>query len=367
MKKTVFFLVFALFFLIAFPISATSSLYDEENFEVTVPKEIEEYLPRDFLEAGVDDLYRTLDFNFFSEVGVKLIAAAVPKATKDFAKMLGLLLVAACLGALKESFSSSALKSVLSLVNMLCVAGAVFTVTETAFSLAETFISSLSAFLSVLLPVMTALMIAGGQVTTAAVMTSVVSTALSVLETITAGTLFPLVRICLCLSAVSSVFGTVGIGNLVPMLRRIVSYVFGFVTLCLSAVLTFQSIITRSADSLAMRGIKFAVGSFVPFVGGAVNEALSTVMGGVGLIRASTGIVGAVSVCILAALPIIQILLQKMFLELLVICASLLRLDGEGKLIAEMASFFGYMAAIMAISAVFFILALSMMAKLGMG
>ena len=366
MKRSFCILLFSLFFLCAFPASA-SSVYEKEDFEVTVPKEIEEYLPRDFLESGVDDLYKSLDFDFFSEVGIKLIAAAVPKATKSFAQMLGLLLVAACLGALKESFASSALKSTLSLVNMLCVAGAVFTVTETAFSLAETFISSLSTFLSVLLPVMTALMIAGGQVTTAAVMTGVISTALSVLETITAGTLFPLVRICLCLSAVSSVFGVSGVGNLVPMLRRIVSYVFGFVTLCLSAVLTFQSIITRSADSLAMRGIKFAVGSFVPFVGGAVNEALSTVMGGVGLIKASAGIVGAVSVCVLAALPVIQILLQKMFLELLVICASLLKLDGESRLLSEMASFFGYMAAIMAISAVFFILALSMMAKTGAG
>ncbi len=366
MKKRILFLVFFLLFFFSFPTYADSALIPStEEFEVTVPKEIEEYLPRDFLEADIENLYKTLDFNFFSEVGVKIIASAVPKATKNFAKLLGLLLVAACLSALKETFSGGAVKSSLSLVNMLCVAGAVFAVTESAFSLAETFISSLSSFMSVLMPAMTALMIASGQVTTAAVMTGVVSTALSVLETICAGTLFPLVRLCLCLSAISSVFGITGIGGLVPMLRRIVSYVFGFVTLCLSAVLTFQGIITRSADSLAMRGIKFAVGSFVPFVGGAVNEALSTVMGGVGLIKASTGVVGAVSVCLLAALPIVQILFQKMFLELLVICASLLRLDGESRLIAEMASFFGYMAALMAISAVFFILALSIMAKAG--
>jgi stage III sporulation protein AE len=113
---------------------------------------------------------------------------------------------------------------------------------------------------------------------------------------------------------------------------------------------------------LALRGIRFAIGSFVPFVGGAVNEALSTVVGGLGSIRTATGAVGAVVVCILAAVPVIRILLHKMLLEFLSFCAGLLGLTGEMRLASEIASFFGYAAALMAITAVFFTLALSMMA-----
>jgi stage III sporulation protein AE len=112
-----------------------------------------------------------------------------------------------------------------------------------------------------------------------------------------------------------------------------------------------------------MRGIKFAVGNFIPFVGGAVNEALSTVIGGLGKIKAVTGVVGAVIVCLLAAVPVIRILLHKMFLELLSFIAGLLGLGNETRLMTEVSAFFGYTAAIMAISAVFFILSLSMMAS----
>ena len=134
----------------------------------------------------------------------------------------------------------------------------------------------------------------------------------------------------------------------------------------LSAVLAFQGIISKSADSLAIKGIKFAVGSFIPIVGSAVNEALSTIAGGIGAIKAATGVVGAVAVCLLAALPIIKLLLHKLFLELLSVCSGILGLGPEGKLISEMASFLGYTAAVMAISSVFFVLSLSLMAASGM-
>ena len=135
--------------------------------------------------------------------------------------------------------------------------------------------------------------------------------------------------------------------------------------MCLSAVLAFQGIISKSADSLAIKGIKFAVGSFIPVVGSAVNEALSTIAGGIGTIKAATGVVGAVAVCLLAALPIIQILMHKLFLELLSVCSGILGLGPEGKLISDIASFLGYTAAVMAISSVFFILSLSLMAASG--
>lgn len=339
---------------------------EKNEIEITLPEEIEEYLPEDIFDIDASEIYKSFDFSYFSETGLKLIAAAVPEATKNFAVLLGLLMIAACLRALRDIMTLPGLKTALELVGMLCICTAVFSVTETAFSLAESFIDSLSTFMAATVPTMTALMIASGHITSAAVMAGVIETALTVLGTICSGVLFPLIRLCLCLSAVSSVFGVTGLGGITPLIKKVIGYIFGFVALCLSAVLAFQGIISKSADSLALKGIKFAVGSFIPIVGSAVNEALSTIAGGIGTIKAATGVVGAVSVCLLAALPIIQLLMHKLFLELLSVCSGILGLGPEGKLISEMASFLGYTAAVMAISSVFFILSLSVMAVSGM-
>ncbi len=335
---------------------------EEPKIDVETPESIREYLPFDFEEMSADELLGAFDFRFFSELGVRILVEAVPEAARTFSLLLGLFLIAALLNAVKDTLAVPTLQTAMGLVSMLCMSGAIFSATETVFDFAEGYIETLGSFLRSVTPTMAAFMAASGSFTSASVISGVIFLALSLLDGVVSGVLFPLIRLSLCLSVVSSVFGISGISGIVPYLRKLVSYVFGFVTVCLSAVLMFQNMIARSADSLALKGIRFAIGNFVPFVGGAVNEALSTVVGGLNTIRTATGVVGAVIVGLLAAVPVIRMILQKTFLELLSFCSGLLGLSGEMRLMSEVSSFFGYAAALMAITAVFFVLALSMMA-----
>ena len=355
-------LIAAVFFCFSVSVSAEDA---EERIDITIPNELREYMPDGVGTFTPSEVLDSFDFGFFSKLGIRLISDAAPEAAKSFALLLGIMLLSAVLGVIRRTVTASGLQTVMELVSLVCIASAVFAVTEGVFSLAEGFISSLSSFMDRITPVMSGFMIASGQITSAAVISGVIFTALSLLEGIVANVLFPMIRLSLCMSLVTSIFGITGISGVAPMLKKMIGYVFGFVTLCLSAVLMFQSMIAKSTDSLAMRGIKFAVGQFIPFVGGAVNEALSTILGGIGTIKAATGVVAAVIVCLIAAVPLVKILLQKMFLELTAVCAGILGLSGENRLMGEVASFLGYTAAVVAISGVFFLLSVSMMASLG--
>ncbi len=335
---------------------------DPMEMEVIVPDGLREYLPGDIEDFQPSDVLEQFDFRFFTGTLIKILAAAAPDAAKSFAALLGIVILCAVLNIVKRTVMAQGLQISLDLVGMVCMASAVFAATEGAFGLAEEFVGSIAVFMRKITPVMSGFMIARGEITSAAVISGVIFTAVSLLEQTVAEILFPFVRVSLCMSVVSTVFGVPGISGFAPMMKKVIGYVFGFITTSLSAVLMFQRIIAKSTDSLAMRGIRFAVGQFVPFVGGAVNEALSTLMGGIGTVKAATGVVAAVTVCLIAAVPVIRMLLHKMFLELTSVCAGLLGLSGEGRLMGEVASYLGYMAAIMAISSVFFILSVSMMA-----
>lgn len=355
-------LIFAVFLCLPCAVLADEN---EAEIDVPVPEILLDYLPAETGDFSPAEVLKTFDFGFFTKIGIRMIADSAPDAARSFALLLGLMLMAAVLGIFRRTVTAQGLQTVMELASMVCIASAVFAVTETAFALSESYISSLSSFMRRITPTMSAFMIASGQMTSAAVITGVIFTAVTLLETIVASVLFPMIRLSLCLSVVTTLFGVTGISGIAPMVKKMISYVFGFVALCLSAVLMFQGIIAKSADSLALRGIKFAVGQFVPFVGGAVNEALATLIGGVGKIKAATGVVGAVIVCLLAAMPVIRILLHKLFMELVSVCAGILGLSSESRLMSEVASFLGYMAATTAISSVFFVLSLSIMASLG--
>ena len=362
-SRIIFFFVFVCMLTSSRILADDIDFKNDRKMDVDIPREVDEYFPFSFDDMDASAIQNAFDFRFFSETGVKILVEAIPDGARSFALLLGLFLITAVLHTIKGTLAVPALQTAMDLVSMVCMASAIFGVTETAFGFAESYIVSLSSFMKSITPTMAAFLAASGNLTSASVISGVIFLAVSFLESLVAGVLFPLIRLSLCVSVVASVFQISGIGGIAPYIRKIISYIFGFVTLCLSAVLMFQSMIAKSTDSLAMRGIKFAIGNFVPFVGGAVNEALSTVVGGLGTIKAATGVVGAVVVCLLAAIPLIRILVHKMFLELLSFIASLLGLNTEMRLMTEFSAFLGYTAAIMAISSVFFILSLSMMAS----
>ena len=355
------FLVTALFVLCGSPVSA-DGVSETQEIELEVPDALREYLPEDTEDFQASDVLAQFDFGFFTKAFLRIVSQAAPEAAKSFAALLGIMILSAVLGIVRRTVTVQGLQIAMDLVSMVCMAGAVFSLTEHTFTLAQEFVGTLSSFMKSVTPTMAGFMIASGEVTSAAVISGVIFTAVSVLEQAVADILFPLIRLSLCVSIVSTVFGIPGISGLAPLIRKVISYVLGFITSSLSAVLMFQRLIAKSTDSLAMRGIRFAVGQFVPFVGGAVNEALSTVMGGIGTIKAATGVAAAVVVCLIAAVPVIRMILHKMFLEWVSVCAGILGLSGEGRLMGDVASYVGYMAAVMAISAVFFVLSLSMMA-----
>ena len=357
-------LIFAMILGSSMVLADDAGFEDEWNVDVDTPWEVEEYLPFSFDEMDISAIQNAFDFRFFSKTGVKILAEAIPDAAKSFALLLGIFLITAVLYTIKGALMTPTLQTAMDLVSMICMASIIFGVMETAFSFAESYVTTLSSFMKSITPTMAAFLAASGNLASASVISAVIFLAVSLLETMVAEVLFPLIRLALCVSVITSVFQISGVGGIAPYIRKIVSYIFGFVTLCLSAVLMFQSMIAKSADSLTMRGIKFAIGNFVPFVGGAVNEALSTVVGGLGTIKAATGVVGAVIVCLITAVPVIRILVHKMFLELLSFIANLLSLHHEMRLMTEISSFLGYTGAIMAISSVFFLLSLSMMASM---
>ena len=111
-----------------------------------------------------------------------------------------------------------------------------------------------------------------------------------------------------------------------------------------------------------MRGVKYAVGNMLPMVGGAVSGALGTVATGVSLLRGICGTSGIVLMVLLLIPTLVQILLLRSTIRLAASIAALLSCDGEARLLGEMASIHGYLAAAVAMGAVTFIIALSLLA-----
>ena len=136
----------------------------------------------------------------------------------------------------------------------------------------------------------------------------------------------------------------------------------GFVMFLLGVGLSAQSVLTSTADSLGMKGIKYAVTQMIPVVGGAISGTLGTVGGGIGMLRRVTGISGLILVGLLLLPTLVQLFLFRICYQAGAALASMLGCDSEAGLLNEVSGLYGYMIAAAVICSVVIVLALSVFA-----
>lgn len=332
------------------------------------PDEINGFVPdgaKTLLPDGVPDggfSAQQIDIGFFASMILRAITSAAPDAAKNLSVMLGLLIISSVLGALRGGISSKGLSEALEFISVLCVCGAAFSMTAAVFDTAERFITDVGAFLEGFLPILAGLSAASGNVAFSIASSVSVSAALSAVSAVCASVAMPLLKICFCISISGAVCGSVDLSGISGAIKKLITVVLSLSGIALSAVMIFQRVITKSADSAALRGIKFSVGTLIPFVGNAIGEALTTVTGGVGMIRSAVGISGAVVLCAMAIIPVASLLINKLFLDLASGAAGMLGLSKEKNFISGMSGVVGFLCAITAFIGVFFILSVSLIA-----
>ena len=189
------------------------------------------------------------------------------------------------------------------------------------------------------------------------------SRVLSLLETGLGATVMPVAGICLALALPDAVSGKLNLRPLGGLIKRTYALTFSFLMLMLCGVLGIQTTLSKGSDTLALRTMRFAAGSFLPVVGGSVSEALRTVSGSVQYLRGVVG-VGGILVILYAFLPVfLSVLLNRITFLLCGAAAKLLGCDGEERILSELASVYGYFMAVIASLFVLMIFSLTLFAR----
>lgn len=166
---------------------------------------------------------------------------------------------------------------------------------------------NICAFVTKLAPVFIALTAAGGAVGSAEAFHPILSAAVYVMTFLTDKCIVPAVYF-------STVLGIVG--NLTPRIKMsaMTNFINSAAKWLLTASLTIFTGITAiygfsapAFDAVALKGIKFAVGTLVPVAGGLLSETVETVLSGTKLMKSAAGTAGIVSIAALCAVPILKI------------------------------------------------------------
>ena len=352
---------------------------DESEEALTMPPaygELEEVLPPEItalLPDGLfsDDLATSLEatrsmteWEFLLDTLLCVLGVGFSDTVGLFCSLLGMILVASVFHTFQKSVGGRS-GEMLDFCIRLGVYAAIALQTVGMVETVKTYFSRVGNLMQAMIPVMGGLYAMGGNLGEAAAGSELVLVFLSVCEYVSATVTPPVCALCMAF-ALMDAFGTsVSLAPLAARIKGCYTGILGLLTFLVSLALSAQSIITSRADTLGMKGIKYAVGQMLPVVGGAVAGTLGSVADGISALRGVCGVSGIILLVLLLLPALIKLLLGRFSLSLVSTVASILGCDGEAKLLTEMASLYGYLAAAVAICSVLFVLALSLLIHSG--
>ncbi len=330
-----------------------------------VREEIDDFISAENDKERAEALTDKLDLGFWIRHILSLITELFAPCLAETGRLLVIILLSKILFGI-TSLGNGELNGMYSLSVSLICSVAVAGIAVDTVNIAASYISKICSVVTAMLPVMEAVMLSSGNVTGAALNGTSLMIYITVTENFTVLVLIPLAGALLALSCSSKVFDSVNISSLISGLRRLLTTILSFFLLIFSFVLGIQSSLAASADSLALKTVRFALGSYVPIVGGAVSEALSTVHAGFDLIRRTAGGIAVVIILFIVLPPLLSIFFTRLSLCFCKTVAELLECNDVSRIITDADSVLSVFCALAVMSSVFFIFAITLFMNSGL-
>ena len=302
--------------------------YYEQQAEDSGANDLPNYLPDDTRSqldqmgiSGVDwnSIQSIQPNSVFSQI-LKMLGEGVQSPMKALLSLLGIMMLCALLNSMKINLGEKNMGGIMNLIGTLCICMVVITPIVQSIIKLTGVIQGASAFMLACIPVLVGIMIANGQTVTASSYNMLMLGTTNSISFLSAHFLAPCMNIFLGFSVVSAISPTLRLNTLCHTISKIVKWVLGFCMSVFTGLLTIQSLLGGSVDVTANRTLRFVVSSFVPVVGSALGEALSTVQGCIKVLKGGVGAFGVLAVVFMFLPILIECLLWQMTLT---VCAGI--------------------------------------------
>lgn len=339
-KSLIFVFIVLLFYCFNISVSANDDKKEyseliEEQYELLKIDTLNNNLPNgvtdDLQKIGItsskpSDL-QEFSINKFFEY---LFSKVVEIMRKPFFSLVGcfaIILICALFDGMKTTMSNTSLNGVLSVITSICICGVIIMPIIECMSNISQVIKAFGNFMLCFIPIFSGVVaVSGGSVSSLGYSTTIFTLA-QILSIFIVDILLPAIGIFLALSVTGAFNESINISGIVSSIKKIVIFVLSLLVTIFIGLFTLQNSIAVSTDSIGLKTAKFVSSSFIPIVGGALGDALSSVLSCLLLIKSAVGGFG-IMVCIVTLLPPILMVIFFIFtISLIVGFAQILNMS----------------------------------------
>ncbi|MCR4419666.1 MAG: stage III sporulation protein AE [Clostridia bacterium] len=300
----------------------------------------------------------------FSSLG-RFLGGELLASARVMGQLVVLAVLCAVLHNLQAAFERRTVGEIAYLVVLLALLVLALGSFSSAMQIGREAVDRMTVFMQALLPGLLTILTAMGGMASSAIVHPLIMGCLALGGTLVRDVVLPLLFLAAALNIVGRVSERFQVTRLADTLKSLAVIALGlFITLAVG-IITVQGAAAGAVDSLTLRTAKFASTAFVPVIGKTLTDAVEAVASASLLVQSAAGLLGVVGLLGLALFPALKIGVLALIFHL---TAALVQPFGDNRIsdaLAAMGGTLGLAFAVVLAVALFFFLALSVLAGLG--
>lgn len=355
-----------------FAICASAAEQDEflqSQFEIIGADELSSALPQDtadyFDEYGID-MNVSEWANSLTAEGVfshiwEFITSGARAPLKSGALILSIIMISAAVAAMEGERNLAVTQYATSLAAAAAVALPLLSVITSAAKVMK----GGAIFMSAFVPVFAAAIAASGGVVSAASMSTLLLGATQTVSVISNFAVVPVMSGYMALSLASSVSEPLALSGICETIKKTSFWVMSLISTVFIGILSIQSVVNATAETVSIKAAKFIVSSAVPVAGTAISEAITTVTASMGVLKTSVGIYGVAAVVIIFAPVLAELLVWRVVLIFTSAIAEIFSETKISKFLKSGDAVLSVLVGILLLTSAMFIISLSVVLTVG--
>lgn len=292
-------------------------LYIDNQLSKINIDEVEKYVKDDNVVKNVDlktyikELVRgeTNLLDLFDKNKIKTAALSEIKTSIKIAtSILVLALLSSIIKSLENSFSSKGITTVTNYIVFITVVTLTLVSFRDILSLCYTTVENIMGLVNVIIPIMISLLVLVGFPITSTALNPIFIGGIAAINIIFKKFIFMAISIAFAILVVNNLTNNIKLNRLSSFIKQINIVALGAVFTLYLGLVSIQGLYVTSFDKFTVKTAKFAVGNFIPVVGGFVSDSVDILLSSSQLIKNVFGGVGLVILVGICLIPIIKIL-----------------------------------------------------------
>ena len=285
---------------------------------------------------------------------------------KTFTALLAVIFLSSLIEGLGDSSPNKHLSKTYGIIGVLVSVSVITKPVSEVIGSASSTITQGGTFMLTYIPVFAGLSASTGNISSAMAYNMIVALAAQSAVQLTSGILVPALSVCMAIGIVGAVNPDFNLTGLTGSIKKATSFLLGFIMTIFIGLLSLQSILGTSVDSLGLKAAKFIASNFVPVIGGAVADAYGTVRSSLGLLKSSVGFFGILAIFFMVLPSIMLVISMRLVFSASEIIAELFGVSRLKILFKNTADILGLMFSLLICFSIMFILSTAILMLTGL-